>query len=148
MPASPIVPRLTVLSGRLNALHTRFGDPRYVHPVPLGTDYANLVLELGTQQIPVVPNPKIIPLSSLKRTGGLPQAGNYLGSAVEITGDEWVCSGIPRTYSEEDLSNARVLLWCTKIGNTPWTGQRGEVTFVDRSRMMDLSILIQLFRHR
>lgn len=127
-----LVDRLITLRARLGALPVRLGVPQYQHPV---------VLSLGGTYEPMEPAPKV-DLVSPTGTSRFFSTGTWLTDQVQIQGDEYLVTGVPRTYSLEDLREALWLVDAVPGPNNTWTGQRCTCVWVDRNLTVTWSAVL------
>ena len=125
-----LINRLTQVNSRLKKIPDRLGVPTY-STVVLVSSGLYTVLEPRPQVIAVTPRKAI----------------SYLAAGVEIFTDDREILGIPRSYPEELLSNARYLLNAVNT-NGVWTGDKAECIFIDRSGLLEFKVLVRRMRAR
>lgn len=126
-----LVDRLRSVNDRLQVLPARLGVPQY----------AQVVLKLEDTYTVLTPQPLMLEIDPRR-------VGQFLANNVEIGADDLVLKGVSRAYSDDLLIEATYLLNATQDGAGKWTGTKAECLNLDRSRLLDYTVLVRRFRHR
>lgn len=127
-----LIQRLQPVHDRMQALAASFGIPQY----------GNVVIQQGTTQTLLVPQPKILTMTTY-------DVKAFMSNNVEINDDDRWLEGISRVYTANQLSQSKFILNATRVNeSSPWVGLNADVLFIDRNRLMDWKILIRPLRRR
>lgn len=124
-----LISNLTATHERLYRMAETFGDPRL----------SNVVLEHDGQQYKLPTKPRLNQIDPRN-------IGKFLGSNIEILGDEEVITPLLRSALPEAVYSNATYLLDAQWNGTGWTGTRADLLWLDKSKVSTFTAYVS--RHR
>lgn len=133
-----LVSRLTKVNDRMQGLADKFGIPQF----------GNVVMVVNDTQTLLSPRPKVIAPDSGRHTVTRGDTIGYLSPDVEINRDDRWLEGVSRNYPIELLEHAKYILNAVLSPGGIWVGTNVQTKFIDRNRLLDYKILVEVYRKK